>query len=85
METFRRMTLDDRQDYPYSWTPDSKAVFFASDRDGPSHIFKQAIDQTQPELVIGGNDDLWRARLTPDGSALLYVVAPKQGDSSRND
>jgi Tol biopolymer transport system component len=54
METFRRMTLDDRQDYPYSWTPDSKAVFFASDRDGPSHIFKQAIDQTQPELVMAG-------------------------------
>jgi len=82
--TSRRMTLDERQDYPYSWTPDSKAVFFASDRDGPSHIFKQAIDQTQPELVLGGNDNLWRARLTPDGSALLYVVAPQEGDSSRN-
>ena len=84
MGTSRRMTLDERQDYPYSWTPDSRAVFFASDRDGPSHIFKQAIDQTQPELVVGGNDDLWIARLTPDGSALLYVVAPKEGDSSRN-
>jgi Tol biopolymer transport system component/DNA-binding winged helix-turn-helix (wHTH) protein len=82
--TFRRLTLDERQDYPYSWTPDSKAVFFASDRDGRSHIFKQAIDQTQPELVVGGNDDLGVARLTPDGSALLYVVAPKEGDSSRN-
>ena len=78
------MTLDERQDYPYSWTPDSKAVFFASDRDGPSHIFKQAIDQTQPELVLGGNDNLWIARLTPDGSALLYVVAPQEGDLSRN-
>jgi Tol biopolymer transport system component/DNA-binding winged helix-turn-helix (wHTH) protein len=82
--TSHRMTLDERQDYPYSWTPDSKAVFFVSDRDGPSHIFKQAIDQTQPELVVGGNDDLGLARLTPDGSALLYVVAPKKGDLTRD-
>ena len=46
--TPQRLTLDERQDFPYSWTSDSKAVFFASDRDGRSHIFKQAIDQTQP-------------------------------------
>jgi len=45
MGTSRRLTMDERQDYPYSWTPDGKAVFFSSDRDGPSHIFKQAIDQ----------------------------------------
>jgi Tol biopolymer transport system component len=82
--TPQRLTLDERQDFPYSWTSDSKAVFFASDRDGPFHIFKQAIDQTQPELLVGGNDDVWIARLTPDGSALLYVVFYKPGDSSRN-
>jgi Tol biopolymer transport system component/DNA-binding winged helix-turn-helix (wHTH) protein len=84
MSTSRRLTLDERQDYPYSWTPDSKAVFFSSDRDGSSHIFKQAIDQTQPELVVGGNDDLALPRLTPDGSALLYQVRAKPGESSHN-
>jgi Tol biopolymer transport system component/DNA-binding winged helix-turn-helix (wHTH) protein len=83
MGTSRRMTLDERQDYPYSWTADSKAVFFASDRDGPSHIFKQSVDQTQPELVVG-NDNSGIARLTPDGSALLYVVGPKESDSLGN-
>jgi Tol biopolymer transport system component/DNA-binding winged helix-turn-helix (wHTH) protein len=84
MGTSRRLTLDERQDYPYSWTPDSKAVFFASDRDGVFHIFKQAIDQTQPELVVGGNDDVALPRLSPDGSALLYLVMPKPGESSHN-
>jgi Tol biopolymer transport system component/DNA-binding winged helix-turn-helix (wHTH) protein len=84
MGTSRRLTMDERQDYPYSWTPDSKAVFFSSDRDGPSHIFKQAIDQTQPELVVGGNDDVALPRLTPDGSALLYLVMPKPSESSHN-
>jgi len=84
MGTSQRLTQDERQDYPYSWTPDSKAVFFTSDRDGVFHIFKQAIGQTQPELVVGGNDDLALPRLTPDGSSLLYLVMPKPGESSQN-
>ena len=80
--TFQRLTLDEREDYPFSWSPDSKSVIFKSDRDGPFHIFKQAIDQTQPELLVGGDDDLDIARLNPDGTALLYLSAPKQDDSS---
>ena len=83
--TPQRLTLDERQDYPFSWTPDSKAVIFVSDRDGPYHIFKQALDQTQPELLVGGNEDVYSPRLAPDGAAVLYVVAPKQGDPSHVD
>ena len=82
--TPHRLTLDERQDAPFSWTPDSKAVLFASDRDGPWHIFRQAIDQTQPELLVGKNDHSMMPRLTPDGSALLYLVVPKPGDLSHN-
>ncbi len=84
MGTPQRLTLDERRDWPFSWTPDSKAVFFVSDRDGPGHIFKQAIDQTQPELLVGGDDDFLQPRLTPDGSALVYMVLPKPGESSHN-
>lgn len=78
----QRLTLDDRQDYPYSWTPDSKTVIFTSNRDGPWHIFKQTIDQTQPELMVGGADDLAIPRLSPDNTELLYLVAPKRAASS---
>ena len=77
-----RLTLDERQDYPFSWTPDAKTVIFLSDRDGPIHIFKQAIDQTQPELLVGGDDDLAIPRLNPDGTAVLYLITPKEDDSS---
>jgi Tol biopolymer transport system component len=80
----RRITLDERRNYPFSWTPDSEAVFFVSNRDGSSHIFKQAVDKTQPELLVGGSDDLIIPRLTPDSSALLYLVVPKPGESSHN-
>ena len=78
----RRLTLDERRDYPYSWTPDSKTVIFASDRDGPWHIFKQTIDQTQPELLVGGVDDLAIPRLSPDNTELLYLVRPKREELS---
>jgi dipeptidyl aminopeptidase/acylaminoacyl peptidase len=72
----RRFTLDERQDFPASWTPDSKEVLFVSDRDGPSHIFKQSVDQTQPELLVGGKQDVWLPHTTPDGSGILYLASP---------
>ena len=75
----QRFTLDERWDWPSSWTPDSKAVLYMSDRDGPNHIFKQKIDETQPELLVGGEDIVWVPRLTPDGSSVLYLTGALPG------
>lgn len=78
----RRFTLDERQDFPFAWTPDSKAVLFLSDREGPLHIFRQRIDQTQPELLVGGNERMWVPRLTPDGDSVLYLVNSVPNENS---
>jgi Tol biopolymer transport system component len=75
----RRLTLDDREDWPSAWTPDSKAVLFVSNRDGPYHIFSQAIDAKQPNLLVGGKDNLGSPQLTPDGLSTLYLVSPSSG------
>jgi Tol biopolymer transport system component len=79
----RRFTLDDRSDFPSAWTADSQTVLFASDRDGRSHIFKQPINETQPELLVGGNDDLGAPRLTPDGLSVLYLIWPLDPSANR--
>src|SRR2546430_16446035 len=79
LRTPQRLTLDNWRDYPFSWTPDSKAVLFGSDRDGIYHIFKQQIDQTVPELLVGGNEEAMLPRLAPDNSTVLYVTWPKLG------
>jgi dipeptidyl aminopeptidase/acylaminoacyl peptidase len=79
----RQLTLDQRRDYPFTWTPDSRTVVFASDRDGLFHIFKQQVDESIPELLVGGNDAAMGPRLTPDGSAVLYVIWPKLGEKAR--
>jgi DNA-binding winged helix-turn-helix (wHTH) protein/Tol biopolymer transport system component len=67
------LTPDEWYDFPTAWTPDSKSVLFFSDRDGVFHIFKQAVDQAKPELLVGGNESAVEPRLSADGSMVLYV------------
>jgi len=82
LKTPRRLTLDENLNSPFSWTPDSKAVFFVSARNGVFNIFKQGIDQPTAQLFVGGQDRAFGPRLSPDGSELLYLVAPRNADPS---
>ena len=81
MKTPRRLTLDERNDLPGPWMPDSKTEIFSSDRNGNWDIFKQAIDQPSAEPLVTGPDDEIAKAVTPDGLWLLYTVQ-KQGDPS---
>jgi Tol biopolymer transport system component/DNA-binding winged helix-turn-helix (wHTH) protein len=76
----RRLGLEEGRNLPYTWTADSKSLVFISDRDGPHHLFKQAIDQPAPDLLVDGKDRVMEARLNPDGSQLLYLVTPGDND-----
>lgn len=78
----KRLTLDERSDVPYSWTPDGRSVIFISDRYGTFNIFKQAIDQPTPDLLVGGKDQLGIPRLSPDGTEIVYIIQPKVGADS---
>jgi DNA-binding winged helix-turn-helix (wHTH) protein/Tol biopolymer transport system component len=73
----RRLTLDERVSIPFSWTPDSKAVLFNSDRNGTPEIFKQATDQPLAESLVTGAEQLSQPRVTPDGLEILYISTPK--------
>jgi Tol biopolymer transport system component len=70
----RRFTLDNRGiDSLDSWTPDSQAVFFTSSRNGKAEVFRKDLRDTVSEAVVRGRKDDHSARLTADGSWLLYV------------
>ena len=73
----KRLTLDENENIPSSWTPDSKAVLFTSDRNGIREIFKQAIDQPMPESLMTSTEHLSQPRVTPDGSEILYISTPR--------
>jgi len=68
-----RLTLDDRNDVPTAWIPDGRRVIFDSDRSGSSHIYTQGIDSPTPELVVAGEGEQLRPRVTPDKQWILYT------------
>jgi DNA-binding winged helix-turn-helix (wHTH) protein/Tol biopolymer transport system component len=80
----KRLTLNDRADYAFGWTGDSRAVLFLSDRDGPIHLYRQALNQTLPELLLGGDEILAIPRISPSGTDVFYLQMPNHGDTSDN-
>lgn len=82
VSTPQLLTLDEREDFPYSWTSDSRSVIFVSNRDGQNHIYRQAVNEASPDLLVGGNDRLQGPRLASDQKTLLYLVLPEVGDIS---
>ncbi len=82
LTTPRRLTLDERNDWPTAWTADSRAVLFWSNRNGSNQIFKQSIDQQTAETVVaGGPGDVWMPRVSPDGMSVLYLSSPQGIDN----
>jgi DNA-binding winged helix-turn-helix (wHTH) protein/Tol biopolymer transport system component len=76
----KRLTLDESLNLPFSWTPDSKAVLFVSDRNSTIDIFKQASDGRVAESVMTSKEQLSVPRMTSDGSEILYISTPKDSD-----
>jgi Tol biopolymer transport system component/DNA-binding winged helix-turn-helix (wHTH) protein len=68
----RRLSLDDSANQVYAWTPDSRSVFFSSNRSGTTKLYRQAIDQAVPEVLVEGRGN-FLARLNPDGTRILFV------------
>jgi len=82
MSSPRRLTIDRSANFwAVDWTADSKAVVFASTRDGTHTIYKQELDATTPDLL-----NKWRKvevifpRLSGDGSEILYADTDKPDD-----
>ncbi len=73
LKNTRRLTLNESNDFPSRWMPDSKAVLFVSDRNGKWDIFKQALDQADAQRVVSGLDAKRDPVLSPDGSWILYL------------
>jgi Tol biopolymer transport system component len=79
LTTPRRLTFDNRNDLPATWTSDSRTVIFWSDRNGLNQVFMQNINQQTAEAVVTGPGEARMPRLSPDG-AILYV-AGKPGNT----
>src|SRR6516225_11597442 len=65
--------MDDNENMPWAWTPDSTAVLFSSDRNGTREIFKQAIDETIADSLVTSTYQVSQSVVAPDGSEILYI------------
>jgi Tol biopolymer transport system component len=70
-----RFTLVNRENYASSWTRDSQAVLFTSNRNGKNEIFRQGLNDTLAQPVASSSEDVSDAVPTPDGSWILYRQA----------
>lgn len=70
----QRLTLDERQNRPYEWTPDGKSVLYVSDREGTFRIFRQQIGAANPDLIAGVQGSPNILRLNPERSEILYLT-----------
>jgi Tol biopolymer transport system component len=84
LKSVRRLTLDEHDDWPFGWTPDSKTVIFSSNRNGPVGIFKQSLDQDTAETLSLGAGNALIPTLSPDGHWILYAATPKAEGSSHS-
>jgi eukaryotic-like serine/threonine-protein kinase len=75
MKAPRRLTIDERDDAAWDWTPDSRAIFLQSNRNGNWDIFKQDISQTEAETVVASPENEQHPNLSPDGAFILYLVS----------
>jgi Tol biopolymer transport system component len=70
----RRFTLDNRGILTLdSWTPDSQALLFSSARNGRAEVFRKGLKEDIDEIIEHGPEGYRSARLTADGSWMLYV------------
>jgi DNA-binding winged helix-turn-helix (wHTH) protein len=72
LTTPKRLTLDDRSDFMWAWTPDSTRVIFSSDRNGSLDLFRQRTDSDVAEPFVVGAGTQQDARVTSDGKWVLY-------------
>ena len=70
----RRLTLDNRGILTLdSWTPDSQAILFSSSRNGRAEVLRKGLNENIDEAIVRGPEGYRNARLTADGSWMLYV------------
>jgi Tol biopolymer transport system component len=78
MNSPRRLTHDESNDFPSGWTADSKTLLLTSERSGEFGLFKQVIGQDTVEPVVAGSQhQASGGKPSADGAWILYRELPK--------
>ena len=78
----QRLTDDHWGNLVDSWTPDSKAVIFESNRNGKWGIYQENLHDKTVKTLLSGNEDYNNAVFSPDGQRLMFVASKSWDDKS---
>lgn len=73
----RRISPEDRVEWPGTWSADGKTLFFQSDRTGHMDIFRQHLGATAAEPVVMDQNDNRAPVLSRDKRWILYLAWPR--------
>ena len=76
MESPRRLTWDERDNFPSDWTPDSRAILISSDRNGRLNIFRQGLEDRAAEPLVTSLSGECDPTVSPDGKWIFYFTLP---------
>lgn len=68
-----RVTIGTSDQYLGQLSPDGKTVYFASNRNTTTEIFRQNLESGSAKLLFDEGADVSWPRISPDGQQLLYV------------
>lgn len=77
----RRLTLDTNPSLAEAWLSDSRSALFVSNRNGTWTLYKQAVDDETPELLLRGQS-IYLPRLSADGKDVLYESRAESNNHS---
>ncbi len=76
----RRLSLDERANYPHAWTADSRAVIFESNRSGNFDLLKQDIGSRTPETIVATPLTEILPQLAQDGRSVLCAARRREAE-----
>ena len=78
-----KLTFDEAWDRDPFWSPDSRTIYFRSNRAGRFDLYRTSVDRTSPEELLREDDiDKQPTGVSPDGKSLIYAT---RGNELRND
>jgi DNA-binding winged helix-turn-helix (wHTH) protein/Tol biopolymer transport system component len=83
LEKPRRLTIDQRGNFPFAWTPDGKTILFNLGQRGSQDIFKRSVEAESAEPLVVGPGHQVMPRMSSDGQWVLFLERD-YGDAVRH-
>jgi dipeptidyl aminopeptidase/acylaminoacyl peptidase len=76
----RQLTQGEKSASAAEWAPDSKSIFFVSDRGGKRNLFRLPVDGGEAEKLTDWKGSLGSYKVSPDGKQVAFTATEEDKD-----